>query len=144
MTVCTCFTTDDLALDPSFPSLPSGSTALPPGAAFSKHSHPHHTLLHKKSLVHAPTSGSGLSSSSKPKLALGDLASGRAFDNGCSCLESCKMAVNELCGRKTYCKYSFFVLCVEFCVLGFSRVVTLISMLAALKETCSPNRLHIY
>jgi len=96
-------TTDDLALDPSFPSLPSGSTALPPGAAFSKHSHPHHTLLHKKSLVHAPTSGSGLSSSSKPKLALGDLASGRAFDNGCSCLESCKMAVNELCGRKTYC-----------------------------------------
>ena len=28
--------------------------------------------------------------------------------------------------------------------LGFSRVVTLTSLLTALKETCSPNSLHIY
>ena len=28
--------------------------------------------------------------------------------------------------------------------LGFSRVVTLISLLAALKETCSPDSLHNY
>ena len=43
--------------------------------------------------------------SAKPKLSLGDLASGRAFENGCTCFESCKAAVNDLCGRKTYCKY---------------------------------------
>ena len=39
----------------------------------------------------------------KPKLTLGELTSGRAFDNGCTCFESCKAAVNELCGRKTHC-----------------------------------------
>ena len=43
------------------------------------------------------------SSSVKPKLTLGELTSGRAFDNGCTCFESCKAAVNELCGRKTHC-----------------------------------------
>ena len=41
----------------------------------------------------------------KPKLSLGDLTSGKAFENGCTCFESCKAAVNDLCGRKTYCKY---------------------------------------
>ena len=40
----------------------------------------------------------------KPKLSLGDLTSGKAFENGCTCFESCKAAVNDLCGRKTYCK----------------------------------------
>ena len=44
------------------------------------------------------------STPAKPKLCLGDLASGRAFENGCTCFESCKAAVNDLCGRKTYCK----------------------------------------
>ena len=32
----------------------------------------------------------------------------------------------------------------DFYFLGFSRVVTLISLLAVLKETCSPNKPHIY
>lgn len=40
----------------------------------------------------------------KPRLTLGDLTSGRAFDNGCSCFESCKAAVNDLRGKKTHCK----------------------------------------
>ena len=44
------------------------------------------------------------STPAKPKLCLGDLASGRAFENGCTCFESCKAAVNDLCGRKTFCK----------------------------------------
>ena len=40
----------------------------------------------------------------KPRLTLGDLTSGRAFDSGCSCFESCKAAVNDLRGKKTHCK----------------------------------------
>lgn len=41
----------------------------------------------------------------KPRLALGDLTSGRAFDNGCTCFESCKAAVNDLRGKRTHCEY---------------------------------------
>jgi phosphatidylinositol 4-kinase len=37
------------------------------------------------------------------KLCLGDLASGRAFDNGCVCFESQRGAVNDLLGQKTVC-----------------------------------------
>lgn len=37
------------------------------------------------------------------KLTLGDLTSGRAFDNGCVCFDSCKAAANDLRGKKTYC-----------------------------------------
>ena len=44
------------------------------------------------------------------RLALGDLTSGRAFDNGCACFESCKAAVNDLKGRKTYCKQLFSII----------------------------------
>lgn len=38
-----------------------------------------------------------------PKLTLGDLDSGRAFDNGCTCFDSRTGAVNELRGRRTHC-----------------------------------------
>ncbi|KAI4459127.1 phosphatidylinositol kinase [Holotrichia oblita] len=37
------------------------------------------------------------------KLCLGDLSSGRAFDNGCLCFESCEGVVNDLRGQKTQC-----------------------------------------
>lgn len=40
------------------------------------------------------------------KLSLGDLSSGRAFDNGCVCFESCQSVVNELRGEKTECTCS--------------------------------------
>ena len=33
----------------------------------------------------------------------GDLASGRAFDNGCSCHTSSEAIVNDLYGRETFC-----------------------------------------
>ncbi|XP_058464566.1 phosphatidylinositol 4-kinase beta isoform X2 [Malaya genurostris] len=36
-------------------------------------------------------------------LCLGDLSSGRAFDNGCSCFESVRGAVNDLLGQQTVC-----------------------------------------
>jgi phosphatidylinositol 4-kinase B len=37
------------------------------------------------------------------KLCLGDLGSGRAFDNGCLCFESQRGAVNDLLGQQTLC-----------------------------------------
>uniref|UniRef100_A0A6P7GB21 Phosphatidylinositol 4-kinase beta-like n=1 Tax=Diabrotica virgifera virgifera TaxID=50390 RepID=A0A6P7GB21_DIAVI len=37
------------------------------------------------------------------KLSLGDLSSGRAFDNGCVCFDSCQSVVNDLRGEKTEC-----------------------------------------
>jgi len=39
----------------------------------------------------------------RSRLQLGDLTSGRAFDNGCNCLDSRKAAVNELRGEVTQC-----------------------------------------
>uniref|UniRef100_W8B1X8 Phosphatidylinositol 4-kinase beta n=1 Tax=Ceratitis capitata TaxID=7213 RepID=W8B1X8_CERCA len=38
-----------------------------------------------------------------PKLCLGDLTSGRAFDNGCTCFDSVRGQVNGLLGQKTVC-----------------------------------------
>jgi hypothetical protein len=38
-----------------------------------------------------------------PRLALGDLTSGRAFDSGCACFDSCRAAVNDLKGKTTLC-----------------------------------------
>ncbi|XP_031617760.1 uncharacterized protein LOC116337386 [Contarinia nasturtii] len=37
------------------------------------------------------------------RLCLGDLSTGRAFDNGCTCFESVRGAVNDLLGCKTVC-----------------------------------------
>ncbi|KAK0181992.1 hypothetical protein PV327_000167 [Microctonus hyperodae] len=37
------------------------------------------------------------------KVSLGDLSSGRAFDNGCTCFDSCQGVVNDLRGQKTEC-----------------------------------------
>ncbi|XP_046409330.1 phosphatidylinositol 4-kinase beta [Neodiprion fabricii] len=37
------------------------------------------------------------------KVSLGDLSSGRAFDNGCTCFDSCQGIVNDLRGQKTDC-----------------------------------------
>ncbi|XP_075159805.1 phosphatidylinositol 4-kinase beta fwd isoform X2 [Haematobia irritans] len=37
------------------------------------------------------------------KLCLGDLTSGRAFDNGCTCFETVRGQVNDLLGQKTVC-----------------------------------------
>ncbi|XP_063243120.1 phosphatidylinositol 4-kinase beta isoform X2 [Bacillus rossius redtenbacheri] len=37
------------------------------------------------------------------RVCLGDLSSGRAFDNGCTCFDSCQGVVNDLRGRRTDC-----------------------------------------
>ncbi|KRF81598.1 phosphatidylinositol 4-kinase beta isoform X2 [Drosophila virilis] len=37
------------------------------------------------------------------KLCLGDLSSGRAFDNGCTCFETVRGQVNGLLGHRTFC-----------------------------------------
>lgn len=46
------------------------------------------------------TRSNGVSSN---KLCLGDLSSGRAFDSGCVCFDSCQSVVNDLKGQKTVC-----------------------------------------
>lgn len=45
------------------------------------------------------------------KVSLGDLSSGRAFDNGCTCFYSCQGVVNDLRGQKTdcFCNVSYYL-----------------------------------
>jgi len=40
---------------------------------------------------------------SSNKICLGDLGSGRAFDNGCTCFDTCQGVVNDLRGKRTDC-----------------------------------------
>lgn len=54
--------------------------------------------------LHAGLKRTNMGSSSK--LALGDLSSGRAFDSGCTCFDSCLGVVNDLRGKKTECTCS--------------------------------------
>ena len=49
--------------------------------------------------------GSPMDSLPLKRLTLGDLTSGRAFDNGCICFDAYKIEINDLRGRKTYCKF---------------------------------------
>lgn len=71
---------------------------------------PSTTLPSKKSHQRSQSDASALSSRSgigpTTKLCLGDLSSGRAFDNGCICFDSCMGLVNDLKGRKTECTCS--------------------------------------
>jgi hypothetical protein len=66
---------------------------------------------HMRSLIHSGLNGPNVPGAPGPfvmplkKLTLGDLTSGRAFDNGCTCFDSCKAAVNDLKGKRTYCKW---------------------------------------
>ena len=53
---------------------------------------------HPGSLVSAPAAAAA-----RKRLHLGDLTSGRAFDNGCACFESRVAAVNDLRGERTAC-----------------------------------------
>ena len=39
-----------------------------------------------------------------PGSAAGDLASGRAFDSGCKCMQSSEAVLNNLTGRHTHCQ----------------------------------------
>ncbi|XP_050098514.1 phosphatidylinositol 4-kinase beta isoform X2 [Anopheles aquasalis] len=52
---------------------------------------------------HHPIIGSSSSSSSSRPVCLGDLSTGRAFDNGCVCFESVRGTVNDLLGQQTVC-----------------------------------------
>ena len=47
--------------------------------------------------------GPSVPASARKRLHLGDLTSGRAFDNGCVCFESRAAAVNDLRGERTNC-----------------------------------------
>ncbi|KAF5273072.1 hypothetical protein FQR65_LT04814 [Abscondita terminalis] len=59
---------------------------------------------HQRSQSDASALITGLRVNSTPsKLCLGDLSSGKAFDNGCVCFETCQGVVNDLRGQKTEC-----------------------------------------
>ncbi|XP_066154654.1 phosphatidylinositol 4-kinase beta isoform X2 [Euwallacea fornicatus] len=67
------------------------------------------TVPSKKSHQRSQSDASALLGSIEPrsaKLSLGDLSSGRAFENGCVCFESRRSLVNDLRGEKTECTCS--------------------------------------
>lgn len=68
----------------------------------------HTKKSHQRSQSDASALLPGLKQQQTPttKLCLGDLSSGRAFDNGCVCFESCQNVVNDLRGEKTECNCS--------------------------------------
>lgn len=54
------------------------------------------------------------------KLCLGDISSGRAFDNGCTCFHSCQGVVNDLRGKLTECicdVSGFLVVCTKIIII---------------------------
>ncbi|KAL3280141.1 hypothetical protein HHI36_017642 [Cryptolaemus montrouzieri] len=65
------------------------------------------TMPSKKSHQRSQSDASALTSrvgiNGPSKLCLGDLSTGKAFDNGCICFDSCMGLVNDLKGRKTEC-----------------------------------------
>lgn len=64
----------------------------------------------KKTHQRSQSDASALTTSKNSGLAkllcLGDLSSGRAFDNGCMCFNTCQGVVNDLRGEKTECSCS--------------------------------------
>lgn len=62
---------------------------------------------HQRSQSDASALISGPKHNTHPvKLSLGNLSSGRAFDNGCLCFETCQSVVNDLRGQKNECTCS--------------------------------------
>ncbi|XP_015606291.1 phosphatidylinositol 4-kinase beta isoform X2 [Cephus cinctus] len=80
---------------PTPPPLPSTQIATSPNKKTHQRSQSDATGLFQT----LRRSHSGLIS----KVSLGDLSSGRAFDNGCTCFDSCQGVVNDLRGQKTDC-----------------------------------------
>ncbi|EDO64557.1 AGAP007512-PA [Anopheles gambiae str. PEST] len=64
----------------------------------AQHHHHHHHAHHA-----APLPGGVPGPSSRTPVCLGDLSTGRAFDNGCVCFESVRGTVNDLLGQQTVC-----------------------------------------
>ncbi|EEZ97712.1 phosphatidylinositol 4-kinase beta isoform X2 [Tribolium castaneum] len=61
---------------------------------------------HQRSQSDASALGTRRPSTTDKRLCMGDLTSGRAFDNGCTCFDSCRGVVNDLRGKKTECTCS--------------------------------------
>lgn len=76
---------------------------------------------HQRSQSDASALPQGLkkSTATTTKLSLGDLSSGRAFDNGCACFESCQSVVNDLRGEKTECSCSVSIRSENIALLNF-------------------------
>ncbi|XP_044737801.1 phosphatidylinositol 4-kinase beta isoform X2 [Chrysoperla carnea] len=82
------------------PPMPTNPTAIP---ATLRKTH-HRSQSDASALIRCTTAvPTVIGIQTPPKLSLGDLSSGRAFDNGCTCFETCQGVVNDLRGRKTEC-----------------------------------------
>ena len=69
-------------------------------------------------------------------MTLGDLTSGRSFDNGCICFDAYKVEINDLKGQTTYCKYNLIVRLVVMISYGSILIILLF-----LIGTCGAPRL---
>ncbi|GLV43937.1 four wheel drive [Carabus blaptoides fortunei] len=90
---------------------PSEKHLVPPPPSLSKKTHQRSQsdatgLLQQCAQKAAGAAVRPLVALTSSKLCLGDLSSGRAFDNGCVCFESCLGVVNDLRGKKTECTCS--------------------------------------
>ncbi|XP_021937293.1 phosphatidylinositol 4-kinase beta isoform X2 [Zootermopsis nevadensis] len=88
------------------PTLPSGPPPAPPLPTSTPITSPN-KRTHQRSRSDAtglyPGNRRMISSGNGSKICLGDLGSGRAFDNGCTCFETCQGVVNDLRGKRTDC-----------------------------------------
>ncbi|XP_018323241.1 phosphatidylinositol 4-kinase beta isoform X2 [Agrilus planipennis] len=87
------------------PSEPSTSTVKTNVERFLLANHPNHgRKTHQRSQSDAsPLICNAKDKNGSTRLCLGDIASGKAFDNGCVCFETCQGVVNKLKGQKTDC-----------------------------------------
>ncbi|XP_073991037.1 phosphatidylinositol 4-kinase beta fwd isoform X2 [Rhodnius prolixus] len=63
----------------------------------------HHRSKSDASALHQGQQQKANSMNGSNRVCLGDLNSGRAFDNGCTCFDSCQGKVNDLRGKRTVC-----------------------------------------
>lgn len=60
---------------------------------------------------------------------MGDLSSGRAFDNGCTCFDSCQGVVNDLRGKRIECSCNVSeILCImilwsTYCTINYVKLL---------------------
>ncbi|XP_052862522.1 phosphatidylinositol 4-kinase beta [Anopheles cruzii] len=74
-----------------------------PGPAGGTVAAPSGSTHHSQHLLHAHAQTFHPAISSNRPVCLGDLSTGRAFDNGCVCFESVRGTVNDLLGQQTVC-----------------------------------------
>ncbi|PSN39507.1 Phosphatidylinositol 4-kinase beta [Blattella germanica] len=88
---------------PTTPGAPPPAPPLPPTTPITSPNKKTHQRSRSDATGLYPGHRRMLSLGSSNKICLGDLSSGRAFDNGCSCFDTCQGVVNDLRGKRTDC-----------------------------------------